>query len=101
MLHREYPAATDREVPVGSVEHGRALVFDLELEADQLAEVQAEVASCSDVERLRELVYVYADTRDGYRRASRRVVHHIENAHARILAGESLLAKLRAVRREQ
>lgn len=101
MPHREYPAATDREAPVGTVEHGRALVFDLELEADQLAEVEAEVASCSDVERLRELVHVYADTRDGYRQASRRVVRHIENAHERILAGESLLAKLRAVRREQ
>lgn len=100
MPHREYPAATDREAPVGSVEHGLALLFDLELEADQLAEVQAEVASCSDVERLRELVHVYAETRDGYRRASQRVGNHIMNAHARILAGESLLAKLRAVRRE-
>ena len=53
----------------------------LDLEVRYMEGIEADIASCSDSSRLRELMFLYADARDGYRRAVSRVVHYIKNAH--------------------
>jgi predicted nucleotidyltransferase len=101
MPHEEYPCSLDKEAPVGSLRHGYALVQLADLEWDSHADIEAQVASETDVEELRELVHLYAQSRDSVSRAMRRILHHIENVHARADAAESMLARLRACRGER
>ena len=99
MPHKEYPSTLHREAPVGSVEHGRALLDELEFEADYMAELTGQVESEMDIEELRQLVYVYSENRDSMRRMRRRLLDHIENVHERAQRAESDLERIRACRR--
>jgi hypothetical protein len=100
MPHKEYPSLLHREAPVGSVDHGRALLDELELEADHMAELTGAVESEMDIEELRQLVYAYSDNRDSMRRIRRRLMQHIENVHERAERAESVLERIRACRRD-
>jgi hypothetical protein len=98
MPREEYPSSIDKEAPVGSLRHGYALVEEAELEGGFFADIEAQVASETDIEKLRELVPVYADSRDSVRRSMRRILHHIENVHERASTAESMLSRIRACR---
>lgn len=100
MPHKEYPSSLHKEAPVGSVDHGIALLHELELDADHLAEITGYVESETDIESLRTLVYDYCASKESFERMRRRLMQHIENVHERAERAESVLERIRACRRD-